>query len=232
MMHADDSEHFKSSNSKSRTRNNSSSKPTKQDQIQHDEQPHVGSMARGRNGTSEVPEQTSTATPAATTNNGNTSQGNGGGGGGQVSSFCSSIGLCCFKFKERSQITALDMKLTNRQKKFGVDYLDLVERKASQQALKSCLKTAMDDINEIKTEINLHHDAIEEKEGQEVHRSVGTTTTRTGERGGQQPNGANVTAGKNNTVRYNTNNDTPSPKKNSTHKKNSAAKKKKTSSDS
>jgi hypothetical protein len=99
----------------------------------------------------------------------NTNQGGGGspptdGIAGTVGNWCKHAGLCCFKFKERSQITALEMKLTNRQKKFGVDYLDLVERKAGQQALKDCLRTAMADIAEIQSEINRHTDAIERRE--------------------------------------------------------------------
>jgi hypothetical protein len=29
-------------------------------------------------------------------------------------------GLCCFKFKEKTQISALEFKIANRQKKFGM----------------------------------------------------------------------------------------------------------------
>jgi hypothetical protein len=77
---------------------------------------------------------------------------------------CAATGLCCFKMKEQSQISALDFKVTTRQKQFGVDYLELVEKNASPQALKECLKEAMNDIAEFQSHINDHHDKIDTKE--------------------------------------------------------------------
>ena len=79
---------------------------------------------------------------------------------------CQATGLCCFKFKEQSQISGLEYKITNRQKKFGVDYLTLVEEKASQDALKKCLREALGDIAEIQREINSHHDKIDSKKAE------------------------------------------------------------------
>ena len=97
---------------------------------------------------------TSAARPSATNNNSSTQQ-----QGGPMNK----VGFCCFKFKEQTQISALEFKIANRQKKFGVDYLTLVERKAPQAALKECLKEAMKEINELQAQINDHYDSIEEK---------------------------------------------------------------------
>jgi hypothetical protein len=77
---------------------------------------------------------------------------------------CASTGLCCFKMKTQSQISALDYKVTTRQKQFGVDYLELVEQRASPKALKDCLKEAMNDIAELQSNINDHHDNIDTKQ--------------------------------------------------------------------
>lgn len=78
---------------------------------------------------------------------------------------CSSTGLCCVKLKEQTQISALEYKIAARQKKFGVDYLTLVERKAAQAALKGCLKEALRDISELQAQVNDHYDKIDEKKG-------------------------------------------------------------------
>lgn len=78
----------------------------------------------------------------------------------------SSVGLCCFKVKEQTQISALEYKITNRQKKFGVDYLTLVQRSASPAALKDCLKEAMNDVSQIRAQVHEHRDNIQAKETQ------------------------------------------------------------------
>jgi hypothetical protein len=72
-------------------------------------------------------------------------------------------GLCCFKFKERSQIQLLEQKVSNRQKKFGVDYMNLVQDKAPQDQLRKCLQDALRDTGGIQEEINEHHDKIDEQ---------------------------------------------------------------------
>eukprot|EP00980_Cylindrotheca_fusiformis_P011215 scaffold2574_cov98-Cylindrotheca_fusiformis.AAC.5 len=77
-----------------------------------------------------------------------------------------STGLCCFKVKEKSQISALEFKITQRQKKFGVDYLTLIENKAPQNELKQCVQQAVADVQKLHTEINNHHNSIDNKEGQ------------------------------------------------------------------
>jgi hypothetical protein len=82
-----------------------------------------------------------------------------------------STGLCCFKIKEKSFISKFEFQITQRQKKFGVDYLELVHRKASQQALKQCLKTAMNDIAVFQKEIDNHDDKIDQKE-EDVNREI------------------------------------------------------------
>lgn len=80
-----------------------------------------------------------------------------------VNSCCAKTGLCCFKFKEQSQISGLQYKISKRQQKFGVDYLTLVEEKAPPEQLKKCLKEAMADINGLQKQINEHHDQIDKK---------------------------------------------------------------------
>lgn len=79
---------------------------------------------------------------------------------------CRHFGLLCFKAKERTKITALEFKLKSRQKKFGVDYLTLVEKNASQQELKRCLRHAMDEIEQLQDEIEEHLLSIEDREGE------------------------------------------------------------------
>jgi hypothetical protein len=81
-----------------------------------------------------------------------------------TSNCCAATGLCCFKAGKKPQISALKMKVTNRQKKFGVDYLTLMDRQASQPALKKCLKTALKDIDLLQDHIKEHEDAIDNKE--------------------------------------------------------------------
>jgi hypothetical protein len=83
-----------------------------------------------------------------------------------IQKMCASTGLCCFKLKEQTQISALEYKIAARQKKFGVDYLTLVERKAGQAALKSCLKEALGEIAVLQTQVNDHYDKIDEKKGE------------------------------------------------------------------
>ena len=80
-----------------------------------------------------------------------------------TSNCCTTMGLCCFKFKKQSQITALEYKITTRQKKFGVDYLNLVQDKAPQNQLKECLREALKDISVLQEQMNEHFDKIDDK---------------------------------------------------------------------
>ena len=75
-------------------------------------------------------------------------------------------GLCCFKTKHRTHISALEYKLKKRQKQFGIDYLNLVERKAGEVELKRCLRNAMDEIEQLQEEIDMHLAEIEGRENQ------------------------------------------------------------------
>jgi hypothetical protein len=88
-----------------------------------------------------------------------------------VSNCCASTGLCCFKMKEQSQISALEFKITNRQKKFGVDYLNLVQRQEPTSSLKECLRLALNDISVLQNQTNEHYDNISSKE-EEVNGNI------------------------------------------------------------
>jgi hypothetical protein len=85
-------------------------------------------------------------------------------------------GLCCFKAQKQTQISALELKINQRKKKFGVDYLTLVNQQASPTALKECLKQARDDIRELQSQIDEHLDLIDGKE-QEVNDKIVTVPT-------------------------------------------------------
>ena len=74
--------------------------------------------------------------------------------------------LCCTKVKEQSQIALLEQKIVSRQRQFGVEYINLVDKKASQEELKECLKRALSEINGIQSEINAHYDNLDEKEAE------------------------------------------------------------------
>jgi len=74
-----------------------------------------------------------------------------------------STGLCCFKLSKNSQILLLENKIAARQKKFGIDYLTLVEEKAPESQLKRCVKDALDDIHDIKDDIQDQHEKIDVK---------------------------------------------------------------------
>jgi hypothetical protein len=89
-----------------------------------------------------------------------------------------STGLCCFKVKEQSQITALESKITQRQKKFGVEYLTHVENRTSQDQLRQCLEKAKADIQNLQNEIDNHYDIIEGRTGEVQPRSQPTHNSR------------------------------------------------------
>jgi hypothetical protein len=84
-------------------------------------------------------------------------------------------GLCCFKAKTQTQISALEFKIAQRKKKFGIDYLTLVDRHASQQALKDCLKGAQDDIAKFQGDIDEMLHTIDDKE-QETNEKIVTSS--------------------------------------------------------
>jgi hypothetical protein len=80
-----------------------------------------------------------------------------------VSKMFSSCGLCCFKCKEQTHVKSLEYQITGRQKKFGVDYLTLVEQGASPTALKNCLTVALHDISKLNNQIIEHNDNMDSK---------------------------------------------------------------------
>jgi hypothetical protein len=81
-------------------------------------------------------------------------------------------GLCCFKAKKQTQISALEVQIAQRKKKFGVDYLTLVQEGASPHKLKQCLKEAQSDIAKLQSHIDEHLDKIDGKEQQVSERIV------------------------------------------------------------
>lgn len=124
---------------------------------------------------------------------------------------CHNFGLFCFKAKERTKITALEYKLKSRQKKFGVDYLTLVERNASQQELKRCLRNAMDEIEQLQEEIEERLLSIEGREDE--IKDADDKVTREKSRGSGQSRGETVQASADETTSLG------SPKKKATKKK-------------
>mmetsp|Transcript_29806 Transcript_29806/g.72230 ORF Transcript_29806/g.72230 Transcript_29806/m.72230 type:complete len:171 (-) Transcript_29806:1038-1550(-) len=81
-----------------------------------------------------------------------------------IQNFVRQVGFSCYQFKEHSKIKSLQYQLTKKQKRFGVEYLGLIETgTASQQKLKSCLNQSMKKIIQIQKEINDRYDAIEER---------------------------------------------------------------------
>jgi len=94
-----------------------------------------------------------------------------------------STNLCCTKVKEQSQIALLEQKVVSRQRQFGVEYINLVDKKASQEELKECLKRALSEINGIQSEINSHYDNLDEKEAETKNKIIPPT-------GGQQASSA------------------------------------------
>lgn len=72
--------------------------------------------------------------------------------------------LCCFKVSKQTEISTIDFKVTQIKKKFGIDYLTLIENDAPVTELKSCLKTALKDIAVFQDKIDDHLDQIDGKE--------------------------------------------------------------------
>jgi hypothetical protein len=83
-------------------------------------------------------------------------------------------GLCCFKAKENTQIQAVRFQKTQRQKQFGVDYLNLLEQNATSAKLQTCLDKAMAEIERLQYEIDRHHTKIDRKT-EKVNEQIQTT---------------------------------------------------------
>lgn len=85
-----------------------------------------------------------------------------------------STGLCCFKMKKRTEISALELRILQLKKKFGVEYLTLVGEKASASDLKKCLKKSVDEVADLQEEIEDHLHQIAGEE----HNNKMTKTTK------------------------------------------------------
>jgi hypothetical protein len=73
--------------------------------------------------------------------------------------------LAAYKTKKAAQISALKNKITERKKKFGVEYMDLyTEGGASPQILRSCIETALKDLGLLKQQVEKHQNKIVAKE--------------------------------------------------------------------
>lgn len=83
-----------------------------------------------------------------------------------IGSFTRRLGFKFFRFKERAKIRSLEHQLTKKQKRFGVNYMDLIETGASQQELKLCLNKSMKDIIKIQREINRRSGLIEQRKAE------------------------------------------------------------------
>ncbi|MGK3745332.1 MAG: hypothetical protein ACI8RD_010658 [Bacillariaceae sp.] len=82
--------------------------------------------------------------------------------------FGHSTKLWCFKAKKQTQFVTIDFKVTQIKKKFGIDYLTLIENNEPATELKRCLKIALKDIAVLQDQIDDHIDQIDDKE-QEVN---------------------------------------------------------------
>lgn len=111
-------------------------------------------------------------------------------------------GLCCFKMGKQTQISALELRISQRQKTFGVDYLTLVDRSASQAALKDCLREAQRDIAALQEQIDAHLDGIDHKEAKASEKIVTATGASLASSNGLNNNGdgsSSATNGRNKT---------------------------------
>lgn len=69
-----------------------------------------------------------------------------------------------YKTKKNAQIQAVKFKIVERKKKFGVDYMDLVEENASQNEIRACMEEAMKDLAELRSQIEKHSSKIDQRE--------------------------------------------------------------------
>jgi hypothetical protein len=100
--------------------------------------------------------------------------------------------LCCFKASKQTEISSIDFKVTQMKKKFGIDYLTLIENNAPVTELKSCLKTALKDIAVLQDQIDDHLDQIDGKEqavnNEKIAPPPTKSVTRKMEKGGDNSN--------------------------------------------
>ena len=77
-----------------------------------------------------------------------------------TSNCCMATGLCCFKTKKQTEIQTLEFKINQRKKKFGLDYMHLMEQKAPQQDLNRCMGEARKELADLRKQIEKHHEKI------------------------------------------------------------------------
>lgn len=65
--------------------------------------------------------------------------------------------------KANSKNAATELKISQRKKKFGVDYIDLIERGATSDQLKKCLLETMNEIEGCREKINQHNEKLDDK---------------------------------------------------------------------
>jgi len=78
---------------------------------------------------------------------------------------CLASTFACFSTtKEKTIIAKLEYDISSRKKKFGVDYMNILERVTLEDKLevelKECLDKAVADINKLKDEIKSHNDEV------------------------------------------------------------------------
>jgi len=88
-----------------------------------------------------------------------------------------STGLCCFKFSKNTNIQVLEARISSRKKKFGIEYINLVQNQAPQAQLQQCVTDTLKDIEEMQDEIDENYDLIEGKTN-EVRNSIHNSPSR------------------------------------------------------
>ena len=82
---------------------------------------------------------------------------------------------CSTNAKDKTRIKQMEYNIASRKKKFGLDYIDLVEKGATEAELKTCVDGALADINEIKEDISERRKKIE-KTNEHLHSKMGAPT--------------------------------------------------------
>lgn len=72
--------------------------------------------------------------------------------------------LGAYKTKKAAQITAIKSKILDRKKKFGVEYMDLIEQKKNPQVLRGCIEHALKELDELRKQMEKHQKKIVAKE--------------------------------------------------------------------
>jgi hypothetical protein len=84
--------------------------------------------------------------------------------GHRVRSFCSNT-------KEDAHVKKLEYDIAQRKKTFGVTYLDLLDKKATDEELKECINAALEDVGKLKDKMQ-GHSQNKEKNKEELQRRI------------------------------------------------------------